>query len=69
MQVRTSFAGTWEVFILLRKSDRGRRGKGGILNPMVYGMKKSDEAGVPMKGANKGAKAPAEPLEGRTSHH
>ena len=34
---------------------------------MVYGMKKSDEAGIPMKAANKGAKAPAEPLEGRAS--
>ena len=34
---------------------------------MVYGMKKSDEAGVPMKAANKGAKAPAERLEGRAS--
>ena len=27
MHVRTSFAGTWEVFILPRQSDRGRRGK------------------------------------------
>ena len=35
--------------------------------PMVHGMKKSDEARVPMKVANKGAKAPAEPLEGRAS--
>ena len=34
----------------------GRR----IPYPMVHGMKKSDEAGVPMKAANKGAKAPAE---------
>ena len=34
---------------------------------MVYGMKKSDEAGIPMKAANKGAKASAEPLEGRAS--
>ena len=25
--VRTSFVGTWEVFILPRQSDRGRRGK------------------------------------------
>ena len=32
---------------------------------MVHGMKKSDEAGVPMKAANKGAKAPAEPLDGK----
>ena len=34
---------------------------------MVHGMKKSDEAGVPMKAANKGAKAPAELPEGRAS--
>ena len=34
---------------------------------MVHGMKKSDEAVVPMKAANKGAKAPAELLEGRAS--
>ena len=41
----------------------GRR----IPYPMVHGMKKSDEAVVPMKAANKGAKAPAELLEGRAS--
>ena len=41
----------------------GRR----IPYPMVHGMKKSDEAGVPMKAANKGAKAPAELPEGRAS--
>ena len=34
---------------------------------MVHGMKKSDEAGVPLKAANKGAQAPAEPPEGRAS--
>ena len=34
---------------------------------MVHGMKKSDEAVVPMKAANKGAKAPAELPEGRAS--
>ena len=34
---------------------------------MVHGMKKSDEAVVPLKAANKGAKAPAEPPEGRAS--
>ena len=27
MHVRTSFVGTWEVFILPRQSNRGRRGK------------------------------------------
>ena len=27
MHVRTSFVGTWEVFILPRQSDRGRSGK------------------------------------------
>ena len=27
MHVRTSFVGTWEVFILSRQSNRGRRGK------------------------------------------
>ena len=43
----------------------GRR----IPKPMMYGMKKSDEAGVPLKAANKGAKASAESPEGRTSHH
>ena len=31
---------------------------------MVHGMKKSDEAVIPMKAANKGATAPAELLEG-----
>ena len=67
MHVRTSFVGTWEVFILPRQSNRGRRGEGGTPYPMVYGMKKSDEAGVPLKAANKGAKAPAERLEGRAS--
>ena len=41
----------------------GRR----IPYPMVHGMKKSDEAVVPMKAANKGATAPAELLEGRAS--
>ena len=41
----------------------GRR----IPNPMMHGMKKSDEAVVPMKAVNKGARAPAEPLEGRAS--
>ena len=34
---------------------------------MTYGMKKSDEAGVPLKAVNKGAKAPAESPEGRAS--
>ena len=34
---------------------------------MMYGMKKSDEAGVPLKAVNKGAKAPAESPEGRAS--
>ena len=34
---------------------------------MVHGMKKSDEARVPMKAANKGANAPAELPEGRAS--
>ena len=41
----------------------GRR----IPNPMVSGMKKSDEAVLPVKAANKGAQAPAEPPEGRAS--
>ena len=27
MHVRTSFVGTWEVFILPRQSNRGRSGK------------------------------------------
>ena len=36
--------------------------------PMMYGMKKSDEAVlVPLKAANKGAQAPAESPEGRAS--
>ena len=30
MHVRTSFVGTWEVFILPRQSNRGRRGKEGF---------------------------------------
>ena len=34
---------------------------------MMYGMKKSDEAIVPLKAANKGAQAPAESPEGRAS--
>ena len=34
---------------------------------MVSGMKKSDEAVLPVKAANKGAQAPAEPPEGRAS--
>ena len=41
----------------------GRR----IPYPMMYGMKKSDEAIVPLKAANKGAQAPAESPEGRAS--
>ena len=65
--VRTSFAGTWEVFIPPRQSVRGRRGKERFRKPMVHGIKKSDEAGVPLKAANKGAQAPAEPPEGRAS--
>ena len=42
--VRTSFAGTWEVFIPPRQSNRGRRGKE-IPKPMMHGMKKSDGCG------------------------
>ena len=34
---------------------------------MMLGMKKSDEAVLPLKAANKGAKAPAESPEGRAS--
>ena len=34
---------------------------------MMHGMKKSDEAGVPLKAANKGVQTPAEPPEGRAS--
>ena len=34
---------------------------------MMYGMKKSDQAGVPLKAVNKGAKASAESPEGRAS--
>ena len=34
---------------------------------MASGMKKSDEAVLPVKAANKGAQAPAEPPEGRAS--
>ena len=41
----------------------GRR----IPYPMMYGMKKSDEAIVPVKAANKGAPTPAESPEGRAS--
>ena len=41
----------------------GRR----IPYPMMHGMKKSDEAIVPVKAANKGAQAPAESPEGRAS--
>ena len=41
----------------------GRR----IPYPMMYGMKKSDEAIVPWTAANKGAQAPAESPEGRAS--
>ena len=36
---------------------------------MMHGMKKSDEAVLPLKAANKGARTPAESPEGRTSHH
>ena len=39
----------------------GRR----IPNPMVSGMKKSDEAVLPVKAANKGAQAPAEAAGGK----
>ena len=41
----------------------GRR----IPYPMMHGMKKSDEAIVPVKAANKGAQTPAESPEGRAS--
>ena len=41
----------------------GRR----IPYPMMHGMKKSDEAIVPLKAANKGAQTPAESPEGRAS--
>ena len=34
---------------------------------MMHGMKKSDEAIVPVKAANKGAQTPAESPEGRAS--
>ena len=37
--IRTSFAGTWEVFIPPRQSVRGRRGKERFRKPMVHGMK------------------------------
>ena len=45
MHVRTSFVGTWEVFILPRQSNRGRRGKEDSVSD-GDGMKKSDEAVV-----------------------
>ena len=38
-----------------------------IPKPTMDGMKKSDEAVVPMKAANKGAQTPAESPEGRAS--
>ena len=34
---------------------------------MMHGMKKSDEAVLPLKAANKGAQTPAESPEGRAS--
>ena len=45
----------------------GPQRKGAIPKPMMYGMKKSDEAVLPLKAANKGAQTPAESLEGRAS--
>ena len=66
MHVRTSFVGTWEVFILPRSRTGAAAGRR-IPYPMMYGMKKSDEAIVPVKAANKGAPTPAESPEGRAS--
>ena len=45
----------------------GPQRKGDIPKPMMHGMKKSDEAVLPLKAANKGARAPAESPEGRAS--
>ena len=43
----------------------GPRGEGRYPKPEMNGVKKSDGAIVPLKRANKGARASAEPVEGR----
>ena len=45
----------------------GPQRKGDIPKPMMHGMKKSDEAVLPLKAANKGTRTPAESPEGRAS--